>query len=48
VLDGEKPEAEEMPPGEGQSPEGDDNERPTFTFTTVVPPTLPMKTVPIQ
>lgn len=48
VLDGEKPEAEEMPPGEGQSPEGDDNERPAFTFTTVVPPTLPMKTVPIQ
>ena len=48
VLDGEKPGGEEPPAGKGQSPEGNDNERPAFEFTAVVPPTLPVKTVPIQ
>jgi hypothetical protein len=48
VLDGEKPLDEEPPAGKGQTPEGHDHERPAFEFTTVAPPTLPEKTVPIQ
>ena len=48
VLDGEQSDAEQPPSGDGKSPAGEDNERPAFEFTEVVPPTLPEKTVPIQ